>query len=165
MPLPLPPGIDRATFNRAMADCHKVVGDDWVFTSEEDVLLYRDAYSPERDEPTERLTSAAVAPNTVEQVQRIVRIANEHKIASAHAHRNDVGQGNLTSLVDKQIVESFIQFFTREQPSGSGDQVSMSCDLLITSDIFNQGTIKKRLGLIGGAFFLAVELYALITCN
>ena len=35
---------------------------------------------PERDEPTERLTSAAVAPDSVEQVQQIVRIANEHKI-------------------------------------------------------------------------------------
>jgi len=80
MSLPLPPGTDRATFNRAMADCRKVVGGDWVFTSEEDVLLYRDAYSPLWGEPQERIPSAAVAPSTTEEVQGVVRIANRYKI-------------------------------------------------------------------------------------
>jgi 4-cresol dehydrogenase (hydroxylating) len=42
--------------------------------------LYRDAYSPLWGEPDERLASAAVAPDTVEQVQQIVRIANQYKI-------------------------------------------------------------------------------------
>jgi FAD/FMN-containing dehydrogenase len=80
MPLPLPPGIDRATFNRAMAECRQVVGGDWVFTSDEDVLLYRDAYSPFWDEPEEIIPSAAVAPSTTEEVQGVVRIANRYKI-------------------------------------------------------------------------------------
>ena len=49
-----------------------------MFTSDEDVALYRDAYSPFWGEPEERLVSAAVAPDTVEQVSQIVRIANRY---------------------------------------------------------------------------------------
>ena len=51
-----------------------------MFTSDEDVALYRDAYSPLWSEPEEKVASAAVAPESAEQVQEIVRIANEFRI-------------------------------------------------------------------------------------
>jgi 4-cresol dehydrogenase (hydroxylating) len=79
MPM-LPPGVSDADFSAALSKFEAAVGDEWVFKSDADAALYRDAYSPERNEPTERLVSAAVAPDTVEQVQQVVRIANEHKI-------------------------------------------------------------------------------------
>ena len=79
MPNP-PPGVSSEAFSTALARFEAAIGPDWVFKSDEDVALYRDAYSPERNEPTERLTSAAVAPESVEQVQQIVRIANEYRI-------------------------------------------------------------------------------------
>jgi len=79
MPAP-PPGVSAADFSTALRKFEAAVGEQWVFKSDEDAALYRDAYSPERDEPTERLASAAVAPINVEQVQQVVRIANEHKI-------------------------------------------------------------------------------------
>ena len=41
---------------------------------------YRDAYSPFWGEPGERIASAAVAPETVEQVQQVVKIANRYSI-------------------------------------------------------------------------------------
>jgi 4-cresol dehydrogenase (hydroxylating) len=56
------------------------VGSDWVFTSDEDVALYRDAYTPLWSESEERVASAAVAPDSAEQVQEIVRIANEFRV-------------------------------------------------------------------------------------
>jgi hypothetical protein len=76
----LPPGIAERDFNRALERFRNAVGDEWVFSSDEDVALYRDAYSIYWGEPEERLTSAAVGPDTVEQVQAVVRIANEFKI-------------------------------------------------------------------------------------
>jgi 4-cresol dehydrogenase (hydroxylating) len=79
MPNP-PPGVSDEVFATALSQFEAAMGPEWVYESDEDVALYRDAYSPERNEPAERLVSAAVAPNTVEQVQAIVRIANEHKI-------------------------------------------------------------------------------------
>jgi len=53
------------------------IGAQNVFATPEDQIAYSDHYSPDesRHQP-----GAAVAPGTVEQVQAIVRIANEHKI-------------------------------------------------------------------------------------
>ena len=76
----VPPGVSASDFAAAIQQFQDAVGKEWVFTSDEDVALYRDAYSPFMGEPEERLASAAVAPESVEQVQSVVRIANQFKI-------------------------------------------------------------------------------------
>ncbi len=76
MPM-LPPGISQETFDQALARFREAVGGDNVYSSDEDVALYRDAYSPFWGEPEEKLASAAVAPATTEEVQAVARIANE----------------------------------------------------------------------------------------
>ena len=76
----LPPNTSEAEFASALAEFAAALGDDWVFSSEEDVALYRDSYSIYWGEPEERVASAAVAPANVEQVQQIVRIANKYGI-------------------------------------------------------------------------------------
>ncbi|HET7607856.1 MAG TPA: FAD-dependent oxidoreductase, partial [Gammaproteobacteria bacterium] len=75
-----PPGVSERDFARALTELRNAVGADWVFTSDEDLNLYRDAYSPFKGEARDPVPSAAVAPTSVEQVQAIVRIANTHKI-------------------------------------------------------------------------------------
>ena len=57
-----PAGMSEADFAAAIAAFKSAVGNDWVFTSDDDLEPYRDAYSIYRDEPEERLASAAVAP-------------------------------------------------------------------------------------------------------
>jgi len=79
-PTMLPPGVSRSDFNKVLSAWRSAVGGDWVFTAPEDVGLYRDAYSPYWDEPEERVASAAVAPETLEQVQAVVRVANQYKV-------------------------------------------------------------------------------------
>ena len=59
----LPAGIKQTDFSAALQQFEQAVGKDWVFTSEEDVDLYRDAFSPYRGEPEDRQSSAAVAPD------------------------------------------------------------------------------------------------------
>ena len=76
----LPPGVSSADFSAALGQFAGAVGKEWVFTSDEDVSLYRDYYSPLWGEEEEMVASAAVAPDTVEQVQAIVRIANQYRI-------------------------------------------------------------------------------------
>jgi (+)-pinoresinol hydroxylase len=76
----IPTGVSPADFAAALAAFSQAIGPEWVFTSDEDVDLYRDAYSPLAGQPDERLASAAVAPSTTEQVQAIVRIANQYRI-------------------------------------------------------------------------------------
>jgi len=76
----LPPGLAPSVFADGISEMRGIVGADWVFTSDEDVALYRDAYSVLWDEPEEPLASAAVAPKTLEEVQAIVRVCNARGI-------------------------------------------------------------------------------------
>src|SRR5690606_12355397 len=76
----LPADVSPANFEAAVDAFRKVVGAEWVFTSDEDVALYRDAYSPVWDEENEIVPSGAVAPASTEEVQAIVRIANRYKL-------------------------------------------------------------------------------------
>ena len=41
-----PPGITEREFARALEELRNAVGAEWVFSSDEDMNLYRDAYSP-----------------------------------------------------------------------------------------------------------------------
>ncbi len=76
----LPRGLTETDFNAALDQFAAALGAEHVVTADEDVALYRDAYSPLWNEPSELVASAAVVPTTVEQVQAIVRIANAHRI-------------------------------------------------------------------------------------
>jgi len=78
--MPLPPGLSAKDFADALKQLRGIVGKEWVFSEAEDVNLYRDAYSPFWHEQEEPIPSAAVAPDSVEQVQQVVRIANTYKI-------------------------------------------------------------------------------------
>src|SRR6185312_5865157 len=71
-----PPGISASQFGRVLQQWLDVVGAEWVFTSDADLDTYRDSYSPMYGEPTERHASAVVAPDSVEQVREVMRIAH-----------------------------------------------------------------------------------------
>jgi 4-cresol dehydrogenase (hydroxylating) len=68
------------TLAKALSAFSKIVGDEWVFSSAEDVALYRDPYSLLWGEPDEKVASAAVAPVSTEEVLELVRIANQYRI-------------------------------------------------------------------------------------
>jgi 4-cresol dehydrogenase (hydroxylating) len=76
----IPPGVSQEDFNTALQQFENVVGKDWVFTSDADVALYKDAYTPLWGEPDEIVASAAVAPDNAEEVQKVVEIANKYKV-------------------------------------------------------------------------------------
>ncbi|PCJ39365.1 MAG: p-cresol methylhydroxylase [SAR86 cluster bacterium] len=80
MPIKLPAGISQRRFDSAIRELQEIVGSEWVFTSEADVETYRDSYSIRWGHDDEYFASAAVAPASVEEVQGIVRIANEYEI-------------------------------------------------------------------------------------
>lgn len=55
-----------------------IVGSEWVSTADADRGHYVDAYSP--GEPDEYMAAGFVAPASVEEVQAVVRLANEHSL-------------------------------------------------------------------------------------
>ncbi len=75
----LPPGLDAATFNQAIAAFTAALGRDWVFADvERDLLSYRDPYSIVDD--NHFMPSAALAPANVEQLQACLKVANHYRI-------------------------------------------------------------------------------------
>ena len=75
MAAPLPEGVSQDAMNGALERFRRIVGDDWVF-AEDKITPYEDPYTISNDE-TEHKPYAAVAPASTEEVQEIVRVANE----------------------------------------------------------------------------------------
>jgi 4-cresol dehydrogenase (hydroxylating) flavoprotein subunit len=73
----LPPGVSAARFDAALAAFAHIVGSSWVWSSEADLQPYFDLYP--LGAADEHAPAAAVAPETVEQIQALVRLANEYK--------------------------------------------------------------------------------------
>jgi (+)-pinoresinol hydroxylase len=76
----IPPGVSASTYSEALRKFAAVIGAENVYTSDEDLDLYRDGYSVLWGEPEERIAAGALAPIKVEEIQAIVRIANQYKI-------------------------------------------------------------------------------------
>lgn len=75
----LPPGVSSGDFAAALKEFRAAIGQTWVFTEEnQELLSYRDMYSPSEDDAFS--PSAALAPASVAEVQKIVKIANTYGI-------------------------------------------------------------------------------------
>jgi 4-cresol dehydrogenase (hydroxylating) len=74
----LPPGLSESEFDRVLEELAAALGADHVLTGEEDTAEFRDPFWFHAWDDYE--ASAVVQPASVEEVQAIVRIANEHKV-------------------------------------------------------------------------------------
>ena len=74
----LPEGLTEGDFRSAMSEMAAIVGAQWVFVEETSLQGYRDSYSPLPFDVF--FPAAAIAPDGVAQVQKIIEIANAYKI-------------------------------------------------------------------------------------
>ena len=75
---PLPPGVSEADFASAVDAFTAALGAEKVLTSDEDLREFRDPFQHASwDEYT---ASAVVMPTSVEEVQAVVRVANERGV-------------------------------------------------------------------------------------
>src|SRR4029453_593734 len=74
------PGVSQREWNAALERFKQAVGPPWVFTSDEDIALYRDAYSRLWGEPHARAVFGAGGPDTAQQVSQVLKKANRAKI-------------------------------------------------------------------------------------
>jgi 4-cresol dehydrogenase (hydroxylating) len=74
----LPPNVSADTFKKALDAFAAVVGKEWVLSTEEDRNSYLDPFAPGNAE--EHASPAAVAPKSTEEVQAVVKIANQYRI-------------------------------------------------------------------------------------
>lgn len=73
-----PHGVTSQAMQAALAAFAGVVGSEWVLASENDRDTYLDAYA--LGDGHNHAPGAAVAPASVEEVQALVRLANEHRV-------------------------------------------------------------------------------------
>ncbi len=75
----LPATLTVESFEQAIAELREAIGQDRVFTDTVNELRsYRDVYATTPDE--EHMPSAAVAPESVEEIQKILQVARNHRI-------------------------------------------------------------------------------------
>jgi len=77
MPRALPHDLSPGRFDAALRSFEGVVGKPWVLSGEEDLVPYADAYG--LASPGDHAPSAVVAPASAEEVQAIMRLANQHR--------------------------------------------------------------------------------------
>jgi 4-cresol dehydrogenase (hydroxylating) len=76
----LPAGVSEDDFTAALTAFAGVVGKEWLFTTDDDLALYRDPYSIFWGEAEESWASAAAAPTSTDEVIALVKIANRFRI-------------------------------------------------------------------------------------
>jgi 4-cresol dehydrogenase (hydroxylating) flavoprotein subunit len=101
----LPPGLSEADFSRAIDDFTAALGAEKVLTGDEDLREFRDPFQYVKwDEYT---ASAILMPTTVEEIQEIVRIANERKVALwTHGTGRNNGYGGPAPRVRGSVIVS-----------------------------------------------------------
>ena len=103
MNLILPPAVSPAVFDRALRDFEGVVGREWVLATDEDRTTYMDAYAI--GDGSDHAPSAAIAPQSVEEIQAILRIANTQKIPLWPVSRGkNLGYGEAAPLLSGSVV-------------------------------------------------------------
>lgn len=74
----LPPGVSPATFSKAVAEFRAIVGAEWVIVDLERLVPYSRLMVP--DETERHQPCGAIAPASVEQIQKVLAVANRYRI-------------------------------------------------------------------------------------
>ena len=103
MKLVLPPRTSASQLDAALKAFSGVVDADWVLASDSDRDAYLDAYAP--GDGSDHVAAAAVAPASREEVQAILRLANEHRVPLWPVSRGkNLGYGYAAPLVSGSVV-------------------------------------------------------------
>ena len=103
MELILPQGHSERSYHNALTAFSAVVGQEWVLATDSDRDTYMDAYA--LGDGRNRAPGAAVAPASREEVQAIVRLANEHRVPLWPVGRGkNLGYGGTSTVVPGTVV-------------------------------------------------------------
>ncbi|KMP05033.1 hypothetical protein DIZ76_015418 [Coccidioides immitis] len=101
----LPPGVDAETWTGVLEEFKRILGDKGVLSGHEHRIRYIDPYAEESDEQEKRGSSATLFPVTVEHIQAILKICNEHKIPLWTVSRGkNLGYGGPAARVKGSII-------------------------------------------------------------
>jgi len=120
----LPPGIDVDTWKVILSKFLEILGEKSVIVGDEHKLNYLDIFSLDENEHEVRGSPCALRPTTVEQIQAILRVANEYKIPVWTVSRGkNLGYGANAGRIRVDNEPP-----TRTQRSHNADNFSGVCD-------------------------------------
>lgn len=106
--IPLPPGLNAASFDKALTALRRELGDTQVLATDLDRETYLDAYA--LGDGLDHAASAALVPTSVEQVQGIMRVANEYKLPLWPVSRGkNLGYGEASPVMPGTAVVDMTQ--------------------------------------------------------
>ncbi|SPO07715.1 related to 4-cresol dehydrogenase flavoprotein subunit [Cephalotrichum gorgonifer] len=103
----IPPGLDAATWAQVLTSFREILGEEGVLASHDHRVLYADPYAELQDEgeQAKRGTAATLYATTVEHIQAILKICNEHKIPLWTVSRGrNLGYGGPAARVKGSII-------------------------------------------------------------
>lgn len=98
----IPPGLDADAWTQLLAEFRVILGDDGVLTNHEHRVRYTDPYAELQDEREQekRGSAASLFPVTVEHIQKVLKICNEHSIPIWTVSRGkNLGYGGPAAIV------------------------------------------------------------------
>src|SRR6476646_9963713 len=102
---PLPPGITEAALSRALDGFTAALGADRVLTSDADLREFRDPFQHTTWDTN--TASAVVMPTTVEEIQEVLRVANDLRIPLwTHGQGRNNGYGGPAPRVRGSVIVS-----------------------------------------------------------
>ena len=102
---PLPPGVTEAALSRALEGFTAALGADRVLTFDADLREFRDPFQHAAWDTN--TASAVVMPTTVEEIQDVLRVANEHRVPLwTHGTGRNNGYGGPAPRVRGSVIVS-----------------------------------------------------------
>lgn len=99
----LPKGVTAADFDKAMREIRAIVGAEYVLVDEEPLAPYNKIMLPVAD--AQHAPSAAVMPDGVEQIQKIMKVANTYRVPVYPVSTGkNIGYGSAAPVERGQIV-------------------------------------------------------------
>src|SRR5699024_10889462 len=99
----LPPDVSEQDFEAALTEFRSVLGTEWVLSTAEELEPFKDPFPTTNG--TEFSPGAVISPETPEQIQEIVRIANNYKIPlSPVATGKNLGYGGAAPRMSGAVV-------------------------------------------------------------
>ncbi len=99
----LPQGVAASTFDKALAQLRSILGAENVLAETERLVPYNKIMMPVPDE--QHAPSAAITPASVEQVQQVMKVLNEHRIpVYPISTGKNLGYGSAAPVQRGQIV-------------------------------------------------------------
>ena len=59
----------------------------------------------------------------LQRLRKLHLVAHQDHILRTHTHCDPVGERNLSRLIDEQVIKLLVQFLSREEPSGSCNEI------------------------------------------